>query len=115
MASGMLDLAGRGHHRLGMQAQVVVLQRRERAGLHAHDHILHAVKGLRDERQERLPAAFGAGQGVHVGVEAAFQGDRVQDVLLLAQDAGEQDGRVELPLVGLANGKGGGQPEDDPF
>ncbi len=98
-----------------MQPQVFVLLRGQGAGLHTHDHILHAVEGFRDERQERLPAAFGAGQGIDIRIEATFQRDRVQDLLLLAQDIREQDRRVELPLVGLSQGKGRGQSERDPL
>ena len=90
-----------------------VLSLGEGAGLHAHHHVFHAVEGFRDAASAGLLAAFRAGQGIHIGVEAAFLGDDVQELLLLAQDVGQQDGRVELPLVDVSQINRRRQPDSD--
>ncbi len=104
-----LHPGGRGEG-LGMQPDVFALRGGQVAGLHAGDHIFRAVKSLRDQSHQSLLALFGARHGVDIGVVSAFLAGQVEQALLLAQDLGHQDGRIELPLVAVMGREGGRNP-----
>ena len=70
---GDVDLARRGHHGLGVQAQVFVLGGRERAG-HGAGHVLGGLKGtLEDVRVAGVSRMLGK---MHLGIIRRFRSAR---------------------------------------
>ena len=104
-----------GRESLGVPADVIAFFFGQVAGLHPGDHILGAVEGFQGSDPSG-PAChlFGARHGVDVGVISAFFAGQVEQALLLAQDLGHQDGRVELPLVAVVGCEGRRNPYGQP-
>ena len=107
--------AGRGRPGPGMSADVFLFGLGQGAALHAGHDFLGALEGFRDQAHQRLQAAFGARQGVDIGVKRAFDAGGFEQPFLDAHDFSHEHGRIVLPLGRVANREGRGNPDRQPI